>query len=288
MEAAKYFLSIFFAGIIIVMQSGCTENPFGTEEISTGKRQISGSVVLSDNLSPEGVYVWLESFNIGTRTDENGQFQVTLPPPATQGGSGGVSGAFNLYYYLTNYELNFTKVVTRNGEFLFSQGEINKNGELNQPVELKNFLNINTIVEPSTISTKFAGQIDVNIHLITPLNDSTTVVFPSSIPLGRPFGTIILKNLDTEELFPFRVDQGDQYHNSHIIGHIEQVLQKPISTVQGVLPVGRYEVIPHMLIKHEELPEGLLESLGSNLEEPGADYLNIPIRREGGQFEVVE
>jgi hypothetical protein len=58
--------------------------------------------------------------------------------------------------------------------------------------------------------------------------------------------------------------------------------------IGGVLPPGDYEVIPHMLISHEPIPVDLLASLGMNFEEPGSDYLNIPIKREGGQFKVTE
>jgi len=71
---------------------------------------------------------------------------------------------------------------------------------------------------------------------------------------------------------------------------VEQIIEKDfdIGGAGGVLPVGEYEVIPHILIRHEEIPTALLQSLGQNFLEPGADYLNIPIRREGGQLEVIE
>jgi len=167
----------------------CTKNPFGSDEITPGNREISGKVVLSDDFNAEGVYIWLEGFDIGARSDANGEFKVSLPPAAAQGTPSGVTGSFNLYFYLANYGLKSITVVTRNGEFLFSQGEINKDGELNQPKELEKFLDINTVVEPASISTSYSGVVSVDVHLVTPLNDSATVVFrlPSGAHSGRSF-----------------------------------------------------------------------------------------------------
>ena len=167
----------------------CTKNPFGSDEITLGNREISGKVVLSEGFNAEGVSIWLEGFDISARSDANGEFKVALPPAAAQGTPSGVTGSFNLYFYLANYGLKSITVVTRNGEFLFSQGEINKDGELNQPKELEKFLDINTVVEPASISTSYSGVVSVDVHLVTPLNDSATVVFrlPSGAHSGRSF-----------------------------------------------------------------------------------------------------
>lgn len=288
MKLINFICSALIYFHLSFLTMSCTKNPFGSDEITPGNREISGKVALSDGFNAEGVYMWLEGFDIGTRTNENGEFKVTLPPPAAQGTPSGVTGSFNLYFYLANYGLKSTTVVTRNGEFLFSQGEINKDGELNQPKELEKFLDINTIVEPASISTSYSGVVSVDVHLVTPLNDSATVVFPATF--GRPLGTAILKHLDTGQLFSFQSLKGNPNQTAYIIGSVEQIIEKDfdIGGAGGVLPVGEYEVIPHILIRHEEIPTALLQSLGQNFLEPGADYLNIPIRREGGQLEVIE
>lgn len=265
----------------------CTKNPFGSDEITSGNREISGKVALSDGFNAEGVYIWLEGFDIGVRSDANGEFRVVLPPAAAQGTPSGVTGSFNLYFYLANYGLKSTTVVTRSGEFIFSQGEINKDGELNQPKKLEKFLNINTVVEPASISTSYSGVVSVDVHLVTPLNDSATVVFPTTF--GRPLGTVILKHLNTEQLFVFQSLKGNPNLTAHIIGSVKQIIEKDfdIGGAGGVLPAGQYEVIPHILIRHEDIPTALLQSLGQNFLEPGADYLNIPIQHQGGKLEVV-
>ena len=150
---AKEILIIFLLLSTFIFFA-CTGNPFSDDEISPGNRQISGKVEVSGNQNPEGVYVWLEGFNIGTRTDEQGCFQLTLPMPASQGGSAeGVAGAFNLYYYVANFNLESTRVLTRNGSFVYSQGDINSKGELNNPKFLFQNLQIRTRVTPSSLSS---------------------------------------------------------------------------------------------------------------------------------------
>lgn len=287
MKLINFICSVLIYFYLSFLIMSCTKNPFGSDEITSGNREINGKVALNDGFNAEGVYIWLEGFDIGIRSDTNGEFKVALPPPAAQGTPSGVTGSFNLYFYLANYGLKSTTVVTRDGEFLFSQGEINKDGELNQPKELEKFLDINTVVEPTFISTSYSGVISVDIHLATPPNDSATVVFPTSF--GRPLGTIILKNLNTEQLFLFRSSKGDPNRPAHIIGSVEQIIEKDfdIGGIAGQLPVGQYEVVPHLLIRHEQIPTELLRSLGQNFLEPGADYLNIPMRRLGGRLEVV-
>jgi hypothetical protein len=52
------------------------------------------------------------------------------------------------------------------------------------------------------------------------------------------------------------------------------------------LPVGRYEAIPYFFIEQENMPSGLLASLGENVEAFGADFLKIPIKRKGGRFVI--
>jgi hypothetical protein len=100
------------------------------------------------------------------------------------------------------------------------------------------------------------------------------------------FCAISFLNVAAQSIQLFQFLQGNHHRNTNIIGHVEQIIQNEFSTVQGVLPLGVYKVIPHMLIHHETIPEALLRSLGTSFEEPGVEYLNIPMRRNGGLFEV--
>lgn len=275
-----------FVGAVaaLALFCGCTESPFGANEITPGRSELRGTVVLSDSLPGEDVYVWLEEFNLSTRTDAQGHFSLQLPPPETQGPPDGVTGAFNLYYYVANYELNSTRVATRDGEFVYPLGEVNSHGELSQPKVLQKFLDIVVEVDPAAVSQSFSGEVTVRLRLRTSKEDSATVVFPNRF--ARPQGTLILRAMATGEIFVFSSVKGEEIRQPWIVGNAGDSREMAFEVKAGALPVGRYEVIPHILIKHEEIPQALLESLGGNFEQPGENYLKIPMLRREGKFEV--
>jgi len=278
------------AGVYLASLSGCVENPFGEDKISPGSRQISGSVQLHDGSSPEGVYVWLESFNIGTYTDENGRFQVTLPPPRSEGTPGGVSGVFDLYFYLANYRLTSSRVIVGNGTFTYAKGDINKDGELIGPKILTRFLNISTQVTPPVIGGDSDSTAYVKIYVKITLQatiDTVTVVFPR---LAKDLvGHVFLRKLDSDEVYILTTNSVGYVTNSaELIGRSPYNRTMVFDLRPGAFSQGDYEVIPYLLVKHEIIPKELLESLGPNVEELGPNYLKIPFKREGGHFEVTD
>lgn len=273
--------------ICVTFLYGCAKNPFGGNEISLENRQIRGKVRLSNNMKPKGVYVWLEGFNIGTRTDEQGNFQITLPQPESQGNPRGVTGAFNIYYFVANFNLDSTRVFTQNGFFVYDQGEINSNGELNNPKFLFQNLSITTSITPSSVSSvdfesvgdggAFIVRVDVTLQAIV---DTVVVFFPALV--NDTYGPLIFRDIDTDEIFILP---------SAISGLVESDLDTidsvPITRTMAVkmtpadLPEGEYEVIPYLLLKSQGVPHLLIESLGENVEALGRSYLNMPFRREG-------
>ncbi len=124
----------------------CTEVPLVSTEITAGKRQVSGSVRLEQSNEFKNIYVWLEGFDIATTTDKSGNFSLTLPPPSSQNARGGITGLFSLYFYLANYFLATSEVLVHDGVFLYSNADLNKNGELLRPKILTEFLRIATHV----------------------------------------------------------------------------------------------------------------------------------------------
>ncbi|MFQ5601732.1 MAG: hypothetical protein ACE5HS_00530 [bacterium] len=93
---------VFFGVIGVLGFFACTENPLSSGRIFSG---IRGQVSLSEDLSPENIYVWMEKWQIATRTDDHGEFLLNLPPVSTQGGSGGISGLFTACFYAAHYQL---------------------------------------------------------------------------------------------------------------------------------------------------------------------------------------
>ncbi|MGH7597945.1 MAG: hypothetical protein ACREOI_16470, partial [bacterium] len=261
---------------------GCTSNPFGDDKISEEKRKISGVAQLADQSSAKGIMVWMAGFNISTLTDENGGFEINLPPKGSQGPAGGLSGIFNMYFFVANYLLDSAQVVVQNGAFLYSRGDVNKDGKLSAPRSLRRFLRISTAMLPPSVEKNFANRIGVSVTLEA-IIDSATVVFPRSV--GGFLGAVFFKRVGSDDLLIYEPVAGANTRDVVVIGKVSNSRLAVFTLQQLSLQPGQYEVIPYLLIRHEALPSGLLTSLGA-VEDLSPAYLNLPLRREGGQFEV--
>ncbi|RMD94420.1 MAG: hypothetical protein D6813_02255 [Calditrichaeota bacterium] len=273
--------ALFCLGVLLSYLMACTENPFGGDEISQGNRLIKGKVRVND-ATPENVYVWLEGFNLSARTDNEGNFQIVLPPPSGQSSAGGVNGIFKMYFYLANYHLQSIELAVQDGEFLYSQGPVNSKGELNTPVFLTSFLKIETRVEPSSVNQNSIQPIGVFVKL-TAVKDSVTVINPRAT--GGFLGAAFLRNKDTGEVFIVR--SSDSTINEEILVTREPVERSLIfNLTRYPLTVGKYEVIPFILVRHEPVPENLIRSLGKNVEDLNPAYLSLPFKRQEALLEI--
>lgn len=285
MKGTRSMVNIVAIVIGLSGLSGCTSNPFGDNEISGGDRIVSGVVQLSEELNPlQGVYVWLESFNIGTKTDEQGNFRIELPPPSSQS-SGGASGVFNLYFYIANFNLVTKPVVVKDGVFVYSQGEINGDGEFIHPIFLTRVLSIFTEMTPDTVDADSGGLIRADVRLQA-IEDTVTVFFP--LMVGEYIAPLIFKNIDIDTVFVIHdfVFAGFESSDLLVIDEDSRTRTFVRWLAPGDLPVGKYEVIPYLFVRHDNVPDELINSIGQEVEEIGPNYLNIPFMREGGQFVV--
>lgn len=269
----------------LLMYLGCTSNPFGGDDISEEKRQVSGVVQLGDQGSPKDVHVWMAGFNIATRTNDQGQFQLTLPPKGSQGTPSGVSGFFNVYSFLANYRLDSAQTVIQNGSFVYAKGDVNKDGKIANSRVLRRFLRISTEVSPSRIAQSFSGRIGVTVTLEATI-DSCTVIFPNA--LGDLLGVVLFRRVGTEDISIFQTSPGIEVRDIELVGRAPKTRTTVFNLVQTPLSPGQYEAIPFLLIRHERLPKDLFASFGANVEALGPDYVKLPIRREGGLFEITQ
>jgi hypothetical protein len=282
MRISKQWIYLFLS-LYLINYLGCTGNPVTEHEIVLPNRQIRGSVRLSDNLSNEGVYVWLEGFNIGTRTDSQGKFQITLP---SQGSPGGITGAFNLFYYVANFVLASTPVFIQNGEFVYSIGEIDSRGELSSPKFLLQNLFIETRVNPSSVSLSDLSEagdqfviVRVDVILQAPV-DSVIVFFPGLV--NDTFGPLIFRNVNNGEISIL-----ESTITELVFSDLDTIDAVPTTRIMALklgrndLLPGEYEIIPYLLVKEKGVPPLLIASLGERVEELGPNYLNIPFRRLG-------
>ncbi|MGH7493479.1 MAG: hypothetical protein ACREOO_13970 [bacterium] len=260
----------------------CTSSPFGDENIeATDYRTLTGRVTLEDHAAPNDVYVWLGGTGFSARTDSSGNFQLTLPPENTSGSATITGGAFDLYLYLANFKVARAQVFVQNGAFAFAQGDLDANGRLQGLAPLNKLLTIRTLASPTSVSFDYAGPIDILANVQATL-DSVTVILPKVV--GGILGGIILRNKATGELFVHLPDPGADTRLVARIGGEGRSWRLIINKTRGLIPIGRYEIIPYILVEQEGLPPQLLQSLGSNVLELGPDFLKIPFKRELGEF----
>ena len=279
MRVTKLKISITIAALGTLFTIGCTSNPFGSSEISRTSSTITGTVSLGNNLASKGAYVWLDGLSVGTRTDENGRFSLALPPPSAQGNSNGTTGTFNLYYYVANFSLNKTELATRNGFFILPNQEFDEKGELHKTKSLFQFLTISTEIQPCSLQVGAGGLLSVRF-VLEAKTDSVSVYFPGEV--DEYLYPVLLHNSQSGQLFIMNATitgvGGDDWLR---VGRQPQSRRLLVSLRGNSLPLGEYRVIPYLLVRHDQIPAGLLASLGKNAEALGPEYLNIPFAREG-------
>lgn len=247
---------------------------------------MSGKIQLTERRDLDDVVVWLEEFNISTRTDENGEFSLVLPPPSSQSATGGVNGLFTLYFYIANYYLRTAEVLVNDGEFAYGRADLSPDGSMFNARVLTEFLLIEMEITPNMTALDCGpggpdvppcDELRVKLTLQATQGDSVPVVFPGS-PSG--LGGVLLRNVDTDEVYTIEAIPGSQ--SQHMVGVEEEEVIRVMTfdLIENPVPRGTYEVIPHILIRFESIPEDLIVTLGETaVEQLGAAYLKIPFRR---------
>jgi len=274
--------------------SGCTGNILDHQSISPPPDQITGTVELSNGQNVEGIYVWLEGLNIGQRTNENGEFNIEIPSFALQEDRGGLTGIFNLYYYSANFNLESTELVFSNGSLASRGVETRRNGDLLPPQVVLQNLRIETLVAPRSVSAAEVVRAELRREFIVVICKVTlqallnplTIEFPTRV--DDLLSPVIFRNVDTDEFFVIQSKIAGLSFDNVLTLRDEPVSRFLVIELQSRhLPKGEYEVIPYVLLD-QQLPDGLLESLGPNVQELGPDYLKLPILRETSRFTLLD
>jgi len=285
-------INLLSVGILLFL-SGCTKNPFSDDKILC-LEEIHGKVVLNDGASPDSVYVWLEGFNSGTWTNEQGDFEIKLPSVKSQGGTG-LTGAYHIYFYVANYRLDSAVVAVRNGMLQYSHGDIDEKGHLKKAISLVKALDIQTVVKPPDFPQpsnldwwEYEEAINVEVTLKATTNDRVIAKFYSSTK--GPASILFVKKIYPEEDFLTIFETTPIGPESRMVtvevSSDEQIWYGGFSLKIGDLPKGKYKIIPYFLIDQQSIPDALFESLGLDKLKPVPQFLIHPFRREGGDFEV--
>ena len=93
--------------------------------------------------------------------------------------------------------------------------------------------------------------------------------------------------LDSDKQFVKFLKLGDRtYRPQQFIINTQSILRPvAIPIVPGEMPAGVYEVVPHLVILQENLPEGLLDSIDDNANNYGLGFLKIPVKIGNNRFE---
>jgi len=286
MRTINSFMPVLLLGIYLLLFSGCTKSPLSEDKTSLGTRQIRGAVTIDDGSSPENVYVWLPGFDVGTATDANGKFLLSLP---SSSGQSSLSGVFTVYFYLANFYLDSAKVFTRDGAFVYEKGDVNKNGELSAPRRMQRLLRISTTVKRLNSVVTNEDSTVVQVSLQADVNP-VTVIFPNACPdrecPDHRIGAVLLRNIASNEIFVVQMSPGATSRHLVTVGRTPVMRTMYFSLDRVFISPAVYEVIPYLRIERGELPPGLMDSLGPDVLALGPDYLKIPFRREGGRLEV--
>lgn len=258
----------------------CTVSLLETEVTDPALSKLEGDVELYNGSSPAGVYVWLEATELSAFTDDSGHFHLELPGS----NSGGLTnGAFKLHFYIANYKLETSTVLIKDGKFVRSRGDVNSRGNLSATKKLLKLLSISTRVEPENIDVDFDGLVEVTVSLRA-LFDSVTVVLPKLF--SHSSDAVIFKKIDSDQVITVTRSENMRSFSNERIGPEERILKYDFYFKPGMLSEGQYEVVPFLLVSPQDLPSGLLSSLGANVSCISSDFLKIPFRRDGGSFTI--
>ena len=272
-------------GLLILSLFICAcDNPFGEDEIKGENRTITGVVSLSGLSNAKGVYVWLDVLNIGTFTDESGAFTLTLPPKSALNASGTVTGDFDLYFYTINHALVIKKVVVKDGSIMYENGDVDKNGSINNINLLKSFDVETRPVYPLPNEPGRQSGLSVTAHFKSILGNAK---------INIPNGTMILLggcfviNKETGHVHIYELPgTGKPFISS--LSRQEQIWSFHPNTGDEILYRTPYQVIPFVFPYHAGLPEELLASMDVSETTLNENYLSILFSGEFGQFERPE
>jgi len=284
--------------LVIFFLSSCTENPFTSKENNKlEKEKISGTVVLNDSVAPDEIFVWLETFNLSTYTDEDGKFSITVPLPENQVGGTGFDGKFTLYFFMGNYKADSVDVEFSQGKFLEDQDNISNSGKLKNEIVLMPILNIRSVLDADDLDGIVLDFDREGIYkeLIFELQlySETQVIFSlredNKWPARGFFRTGIVFEPVDDNYNPVFIESPDAfiYHNALLLNSSNswtfelRLLKNDFEEIE-------YKAYPFLLVDHPYLPEKLWDALGREKLNFNKNYLHYPFKRTHASVTVIK
>ena len=274
---------------ILLTLISCTENPFGGEK-KMANRTISGRVKLDKvDFYPSGyhngVLVWSEGLGLQATTDIDGSFELTLPASSESSSGAITDGDYTLQFFIGNYKLSSVTITFAAGQVVNDEKVINLEGELRRDVTLTRLAGVHTNVYPPIITSGFDSDVITKVQ-ITP--DKTDIHFHLRKLVTRDFSIytgLLIREADSKKL-AYTVDIDTASIMKEYINRPSQTLDFVFNYTDVNLPSGIYEVIPYLVLDREDVPEPILNTLGSGYDSFSQNYFKYPFYRTGGELVI--
>lgn len=279
MMQRRFRWAVLLAAAAVAL-AACTENPFDDGEAISAKRNLRGTVAILDTGEPAaGIYVWLEGVDVGTFTNGEGRFDLELPRAAQQA-NGGFTGAANLYFFMANLVIDSTRIILRNGEFLYAQGPVDAGGALREPVQLKKLVDVTTEIVPAVLFPDFDDTLTMHVRLdvrvdavdiLTKRSETlvdTQMFAQAFLDAGLLTGPEVrVLSIPTAQPVTRRLNRGVFRDSSAFIISADSIGE------------GEFIVTPFLWVRQPGVPDPLLRSLGTRWGADDPSYLNLPFLR---------
>ena len=234
--------------------------------------KITGKVITENNQTNVPVSVWLETFDLYTTTDSVGYFSISINNSQTSYGS--MNGPVNLYLYIHNYELDSVTVYFTNGMFSKEQTDFSEDGELLNPVEMKKILSGEVILHfnKNSIQTRDTLRVSFNLETHSAVSIDTYKYILQEDGSDFHSGLFFRSLTDNETVTIYRFTGTNQFGNS-VDDQLRNLAYEKDESITWTyyllsdslnLSSGDYEVLPYLLIRHDQIPIGLIEAQGGD------------------------
>jgi hypothetical protein len=271
--------------LLLISFFSCTSNPFW-EDSPTIEMKITGEVLTENNQTNVPVSVWLETFDLYTTTDSVGYFSFSITNSQTPNGS--MNGPVNLYFFIHNYELDSVTAYFTNGMFSKEQTNFSEDGELLNPVEMKKILSGDVILHfnKNSIQTRDTLRVSFNLETHSAVSIDTYKYILQEDGSDFHSGLFFRSLTDSETVTIYRFNGTDQSGNSveDKLRNLTYVENESIKWTYYLLSdslnlsSGDYEVLPYLLVRQDQIPNGLIEALGGDSAFTlSAYFLDLPL-----------
>jgi hypothetical protein len=256
---------------LLISLFSCTSNPFW-DDSGTIEMKITGKVITENNQTNVPVSVWLETFDLYTTTDSVGYFSISINNSQTSYGS--MNGPVNLYLYIHNYELDSVTVYFTNGMFSKEQTDFSEDGELLNPVEMKKILSGEVILHfnKNSIQTRDTLRVSFNLETHSVVSIDTYKYILQEDGSDFHSGLFFRSLTDNETVTIYRFSGTNQFGNS-VDDQLRNLAYEKDESITWTyyllsdslnLSSGDYEVLPYLLIRHDQIPIGLIDAHGGD------------------------